>query len=343
MREKQDLRLLREYVKEIITEDDGGAVAADLMGGAVDSMPYGMSYGGKSAASIFVEPFTDVFKVAAGKTKELGVRAQTLAKVAFEALVTSLIPIFSDDYAKIFADEKKKLENIKREYQGVYDAVWETFDRSDLKMLAFMYDPFAAGAMLTYFGGKAGASTAIEAVDALTGGWFKSAFNITAPRKKSKGSKSSGGSSMGGGTSDVQFESYMIAEGNATSEAVKKALEHPRVQQAREAAGNIVRETLGAVMSKAKQTLTATSLNQLVSGASASPQAKQALAKLQQVPEAERRDAEAKLMNTLKQSLKAFYVKNLEGQLKAALDSGVPQSSAFVRDYSQVISKIKAM
>jgi len=42
-------------------------------------------------------------------------------------------------------------------------------------------------------------------------------------------------------------------------------------------------------------------------------------------------------------SIKEFYVKSLEEQLKKATEAGIPESSDFVKDYRSVIGKIKAL
>jgi hypothetical protein len=337
MKEKQDLLLLREYVRVIISEDDGGDAAADMMAGAVDASPYGMSGGGngKSVFKAFAEPFTDVFKVGLGKTKELAVKTQTLAKVAFETIVTTLIPFFSDEYAKIFANEKKKIANIRQEYGEVYNRLWETFGHNDLKLLAFMYDPYAAGAMLTYFGGKAGVNAAIETVDALSGGWLKNAFDITSSPKKSHHHVASG---HGG----VQEESVERLSEAVTADSMREALSQPEAKKLQAAAAEVVQGTLKEVMGSAHRVLSVGSLADLVK-ASGSDKVRQALLKLQNIPQQERALVEKEILQTSKRSFKEFYLKNLQGQLKKALDSGVPKSSAFVRDYTQAINKIKAM
>ena len=41
--------------------------------------------------------------------------------------------------------------------------------------------------------------------------------------------------------------------------------------------------------------------------------------------------------------MKEFYVKQLEGQVKAAVEAGVPQSHPYVTDYQKVIQRIKSL
>jgi hypothetical protein len=41
--------------------------------------------------------------------------------------------------------------------------------------------------------------------------------------------------------------------------------------------------------------------------------------------------------------MREFYSKNLEGQVKKAIEAGAPENSAYVSDYKRVISRIKGL
>src|SRR3990167_1642756 len=114
-------KLLREYIRELLAENDGHA-GGDGGAGAVMAMgagmsPYGMHFGdGNDLYKIFIKPFTDVVQTTVGKTKELSQAAQTLTKVAFEAVATSLIPVLSSQYGEIFKKEKIAMDKIRKQY-----------------------------------------------------------------------------------------------------------------------------------------------------------------------------------------------------------------------------------
>lgn len=334
MKDQQDLKLLREYVRGLLAEDDGGDVAMDLMAGAVDAAPYGMSYGGKSLFSVFVDPFVDAAKVTLGKTKELAVRTKTLAKVILETVLTTIIPFLTDDYAEIFATEKKQLKEVQSQYKEAYERVMAVFDHHDLKALAFMYDPLAAGAMLTYFGGKAGLKGALGLADVLSGGWLSHNFGGEAPRKKPRYKYASGP----GGVE----ESVQRLDEKVTIDAVKQALEQPQAKEIRDAVQRIVKGSLQEVLKEATTILSAKSIEDVVK-LSKGKISQDVLTKLGQIPQDERQKLEQVTLQTIKKASKEFFVKNLEGQVKKALEAGVPQSSGYVRDYSRVINKIKSM
>src|SRR5690606_12308728 len=134
-----DERLIREYIRSILTEDDFGGLDLGDMGG-----PGGMDFTGgdpKKLYNIFVKPFTDVVLTAAGKGKEFSSKVQTFAQTAFEALATSLIPVLSSDYDRIFAADKERIDKLRSEYKDVYDATWTALRDNDVLAAAFAYAP----------------------------------------------------------------------------------------------------------------------------------------------------------------------------------------------------------
>jgi hypothetical protein len=89
-------KILREYVRLLVEtgEDEFG-----YLYGSYDDL-YRM----------FIKPFVDVAEVAAGEVGKTAARLETLVKVTFEAIVSSLIPILSADYKEIFDKEKEKID-----------------------------------------------------------------------------------------------------------------------------------------------------------------------------------------------------------------------------------------
>lgn len=138
MRTRNNDRLLREYLKNTLMEFYGdGSFAVDTGG----QMQWGVS--GSDLAKAFIQPFTDVVSTAVGKSKELLARGGTLFKVTFEAVVSMLIPFVQGDYDKIFANEKKKIQNIRSQYKDVYARTDAALASGDASVLAFLASPGA--------------------------------------------------------------------------------------------------------------------------------------------------------------------------------------------------------
>lgn len=347
--------LLREYIKTVLNEDEAGAIAGDLMGGAVEGMPYGMHFGsGKDLYNIFIRPFTDVAHVAAGKTKEMSARTQTLLKTGFEALATTLVPLLSSDYEKIFSSEKQKLDKIKGEYAEVYQRTWDAFKDHDVLCAAFMYSPIAF--MTTAFFAKA-PREGMKLMSVLSGGSLdgvldkiRAKFSTGAKGKSPSDVFGGETKSTGGGvwSEGSLHEDNEAKDGNpkeklanilANKKLVFKVAENPLVQKMEREGKALVHGTLKQVYAKAKGVLSAKSLQDLerITGKKLSSD------KLAGVPQQERQAAEQQLLETTKKAMKEFYVRNLEAQVKSAIEAGVPEAHPYVRDYQNVISKIKAL
>jgi hypothetical protein len=337
--------LLRECIKEMLREDDGGMYGGlDPMGG----VPYGMHFASQDQMyKIFIEPFANVVGVAAGKTKELSQKVQTLAKVAFETVATTLIPILKDSYGEIFANEKKNIDKIRSEYSDVYNATWDAFKEMDVLIAAFMYRPDLF--MTDQFARKV-PKAAAKLLSVLSGG---SLDNILARIFKGDGRKKKIDHSEGPGMpyesvirEDEKGKKKKKSTGSVDKlaalvkhEKVKDVLANsPKVQQMTKVGQELIRGTLGDVLEQASTVMQAKSLEDLQGKLG---KKLPGIDKLQQVPQQERLAAEQQLLSNVKKSMKEFYTKQLEGQVKAAIDAGVPQEHPYVKDYASVISKIK--
>jgi len=91
----------------------------------------------------FVEPFTDVFKTAVAGVKAITTDVATLLRVAFETVVTTIVPFISADYQAIFDRRDKRMEDIQREYEDVYSRTDAALGGDDAKLLGFMLNPAA--------------------------------------------------------------------------------------------------------------------------------------------------------------------------------------------------------
>lgn len=341
MVDRQEIQLLREAI-ELLLEDDYGDLA--LSDAAVG--PYGQHFGsGEDLYKIFVKPFTDVVATAAGGTKELSQRGQTLLKTAFEAVATSLLPFMKDNYSDIFADEAQQIKKIRQQYAKVYNDTWEAFNNHDLLVAAFMYRP---DLFLTTTMAKQAPRAAGKLLSVLSGGRLDKAlqkFNILkgAPAKI-KWSKAIEGPG-------VPLEGVIREAGDddqeqpivklVNDERVKKVLANSEIVKKMTQVGKaLVQGTLKKVYDEASAVLSAKNLVDLQKKVG---KKLPGMDKLQQVPEQERQGAEQALLANAKKALKEFYVKNLQGQVEEAIKAGVPQQHPYVHDYQSVLQKIKAL
>lgn len=149
--------LLREYVRSILLETE--------FAGSVEStgLPsWGLSR--NDLVKAFITPFTDVANTAIGKGKEIIRRGRTLVRVAFEAVVSSILPGVEAEYGKIFEREKQDIESIRSEYKEIYDSTEKAFGKA--KTLAFFAAP---GALLPYFA-RGSAKKSVGILNAASGG-----------------------------------------------------------------------------------------------------------------------------------------------------------------------------
>jgi hypothetical protein len=346
-------QLLREYVRVLLSEDDGG-VYGDLAITDATMNPYGISFGsGDDLYRVFLKPFVDVVDTAQGKTKELSQKAQTLAKVAFEAIATSLVPVVSDSYKEIFAKEKEHIDKIREEYHDVYASNWDAFRDNDVMCTAFCYDPTAVlGLKLA----KQSPRIAIKFISTLSGGtldsWLEKVKHNFGISDKDEEPKTGLDFKGHGPENAVPMESLVRedAEGSEKKPSLSQVLTSPKlieklkqspvVQKMEQEGRGMVRSTLAQVYKQAQGVLKANSLQALEQATGSKLKGTE---KLSQVPQEDRAKLEQATLAGARTSLKAFYIKNLEGQVKKALSSGIPQDSDYVKDYQRVIARVKAL
>lgn len=326
--------LLREYVRTVLAEEgDGGFGMGDMFGAAGGGPSgYGMHFGSEEEMyKIFVKPFVDVVQVAAGKGKEVSQRLQTLLHVAFETVATTVIPILSSDYGEIFAKEEERLNKIKSEYADVYKATWDAFKDHDVMCAAFFYDPvsFLSAEFVSH-----APSVAFKVMSILSGGTIddellKIKKAVALPHKKHEGVMKE---------DEEGDKPSRVVQALTNKELLDKLSQSQKVQQLQREGQAMVRETLKEVFKHAQTVLRAKSLSDIQRFVK---KPIKGMDKLQQVPEQERAQGEQQLLKGVKESMKSFYVKSLEAQVKEAVSSGVPQGSKYVSDYTSVINKIK--
>lgn len=133
-------KLLREFVKAIIVEDDTGGHGY-YPSGAMNGMGGGSNYG-DSLKKVFVDPFIDAGKVIKASSSKLLLRMKTLAKIAIETILTTMIPFLQSNYEMIFKNEREELQKIHEKYKKNFEGVDRAFT-GDAAFLAFMISPEA--------------------------------------------------------------------------------------------------------------------------------------------------------------------------------------------------------
>lgn len=340
-----DKKLLKEYVSQILKEDEFGT---DAMGGLDYSMGFGGgSYSGAGSGGsfygTFVQPFVDVIGVAAGKTKELARRSITVLQVAFETLMTTLIPFLTDSYDEIFASEARDIAKIKNEYSSYYKASDDALG-SDLATFAMI--AFPGPALLSKFVKNApGAAKSVLSVatgglsdEYLSGGggkkspgsifdsYARSYQELLSEAEKEKDVKSKKEQTLADKIGSKKFISVMLDRSPVMSAASKEAQE-------------IYRNTLNSTFEQASQVLSAKSIDDIEK---ATGEKLEGTEELKKIKGAERQKAEQELLKTVKKSVKKVYISKLEARVKPVAEA-FGEDHPYVRGYLEVINKINAL
>lgn len=331
-------RLLREYVKQILVEDAYGGF--DISSGA--DGPYGASFGsGKDLYNVFVKPFTDVVDTAVGQSKELSQRAQTVAKVAFEALATSIVPTLADDFDQIFKQEQAALDKLKAQYKDVYDATWTAFKDNDVVSAAFLYAP---SAVITAKVAQQAPIQTVKLLNVLTGGNLDGFLSKVVKKFKLGDEKKPLDRDSGPGLPEGRIvELHKKANSFAdilTQRGVRQAVEkNPKTSQMSDQARKIVDGSLNKVLHSAQAVVSAKSIEDLQNKLGTKIKG---VDKLAQVPEAERQKLEQALLTNVKKSALLVYIKGIEQQIQQAIKGGIPESHPFITVHKELLTRLKA-
>lgn len=373
-------KLLREYVQKILSEDGGGDGGGGDFGGMGGGM--GMGFGGgyvdsKDMYSVFIKPFTDVIDTAKGKTKEMVTATAELARVSMEAILTSLIPIWSSDYKQIFKKYEGQMDDIRSEYKDVYDATWTAFTDNDVVLAAFGMFP---SMMITQLAVRKAPIPVIHTVDALTGGFFKKHLDkienlFTHDEKKPLEDRGGSGGGGGGGMGVYGMGGYGFGDGGgggggmgeglirekksskkkgATQKAQKNdpiamimnpkimaAIDqNPRVQQMMKTNRAAFRLALEELFDRIEKVTHVQDLGQLQTLVG---KPIPGLDKLKKLPAEQQRGMSQQIMGAVKKAALNVYVTNLTNQIKLAQQTGVPEGHPMISDLAAAIKKIKLL
>lgn len=326
--------------KNLINEEFGGG---DFGG------PYGLDFTGgdhSKLTKVFVGPFTDVFKTAAGKGKEVSTKMQTLGKVAIEAVATTFIPQLSSDFKEIFDKEHEQLGKLRNQYRDVYDRTWTAIKDNDVLAAAFAYAP---AQMITSAAARKAPGPVLDVVNIMAGGKLDGFVSKIKKKLKLGGEQKILSSDSGPGPMEarVVHGKFIITEksdgkfdvGKALSQdKVKKIIQaNPTVRNMEQASRSIVKQGLETMFDNLSSLASSKSVQEL----------EQKLGKkfglekqLQNVPEGERKQFEQTLLHTALRGMKDVAIQHLKTVVKASLGGGVPSDHPFVVDHKKAMSKI---
>lgn len=131
----QENKLLREYVRRILTEELGGDYSSSYMAG-------GSTFGGSAVKTALVDPVTDIFKILKGRAKELFSGAKRLFRVSLSGgfgLLTA--GAWEPNYQAAKDVYNNEISKIRSEYEGARSAGIKALMSSDLFAIGVLYNP----------------------------------------------------------------------------------------------------------------------------------------------------------------------------------------------------------
>ena len=361
-------QLLREYVRRALREDFGGADFGGDMGGM------GFGFGGgyvqpSDMYKVFIKPFTDVYDTAVGKTKEMSIATAELLRVSMEAILTSIIPILSSDYDKIFAKYEGQMDKVRAEYKDIYDATWTAFKDNDVVLAAFGMFPEL---MLTQVVARHAPIPVIHTMDALTGGFFETYFERLLDTLKLGEEVKPLEDKGGGGGGDVWgmggygyggdyggFDGGGFGEGVLREKGGERRRKKPdivdrilhpkimaaigknsRTQEMKKSMRQAWLTTLEELADRAEKVMKVQSVAELQS---LTGKQIPGLDKLKQMPPEQAKAANQQIIQSVRKAIKSMYVKNMQLQIKAAKEAGVPEGHPMLSDLAKVAKRIKSL
>lgn len=365
MKHRSSEHLLREYVRNSLllkeTESGGNPYISDYGG-------YGISYGsGQDLMDTFITPFTDIFKTALGKSKEITRKARTVIWVGLQTVLTTLIPIYGYDYAEVFDKEKEDINKIREQYKDVYERTNQALKSNDAALLAFMVSPanvlaLGAGAAAA----KATPKATKELLSVMSGGLSDELIDGIKSKAEKAGRWALGDSHGSGGRSGKKgnepkdrFEGQIREEDEGEKKPMltldkvlkdrkflNKVFSSQKAQQMQAEATEIYKGTLQEILSKAenlmKKTRTIEDVEKAMKG-KLKGDMQQKIDEIKKLSPEEKKKAEEMLISGLKKATKEFYVKNLSDHVKKVMEAGIPDSSPYVKDYKATIQKIQSL
>lgn len=141
--------LLREYIRAVLLEDDGGGdfgggdYGGVIGGGLAGYTGVGMDIvSGDIIDKTLFKGWRDLFKTATSATKSLTASGIAVIKTALSTAINTIIPWYREDYKKIFQQHRDAQEKIRREHAATYNSVKQALgDNDDFLVSAMFYAP----------------------------------------------------------------------------------------------------------------------------------------------------------------------------------------------------------
>ena len=144
MDKKTQQYLIREYIRNIIlNEDDGGDYGGTIGGGLAGATGIGMDIVSNDVIDrTLFKGWRDLFKTATSAAKSLTASAICVTKMAFDTAVNTIIPWYKEDYKKIFAKHQEAQNRIRQQQAPVYNSIKQALSSNDdFLVSAMFYDP----------------------------------------------------------------------------------------------------------------------------------------------------------------------------------------------------------
>lgn len=313
--EKND-KALREFIEAMIREEAG---SNDLY-------------------NTFIQPFVDVGQTAAYGIEKLSAQVQTVVKGFIYGLPTLFVPFLEYDYEAFRAEEKEKVEAIKKKYEKTLQANLDAITSNDAFGLAFLLAPSTVlGAQLAVKAPEA----ALKALDVLTGGsGFLAGIRQALSGPASVGFHDPGGhhggawaGHGGGGYFDSYSDLQEAPEGGRNSKAeVQKLLKDKRVLAAIQkspVAKQMKQDAVNILVNHVKRFMASQDYDQmrkLAKGDVGFSQIGQKLAQMNQagqIPPQDNPVITQAMVPELKKAYKDFWVKQLQQLTKQYPEANV--------------------
>jgi hypothetical protein len=192
--------LIREYVKQILQEDDGGGgdFSGAIGGGSAGFTGVGINIVSDDLITkTFISGWKDLFKTATSATKSLSASAIGTMKTALATVTDAIFPFYKAQYGNIFKQLHDTQDKIRKEHAPVYNSIKSALgENDDFITTAIMFSPARhfntaitnPSAFVTGVGIAKAPDAVAKMFDTLTGGGMlgKSIENIYAGEKLPK-------------------------------------------------------------------------------------------------------------------------------------------------------------
>ena len=227
---RQRERELRETIRGILNEFDGGDGGDGGWGSGDGGYGYGGGDYGPGLYKTFLQPFVDVLQTSQAAIETAASKVQLLTSVATYAVMSSVLPFVRADYDAMIEHDKRRMQSIQQKYANVFKRtdqalteVGGNYDGAGIFFVLFphkviTYNMMKSGAGIGERSAKTLADTAFDFLDAIS---MNATSVITDPVRKRLGFQE-GIQRLTEGEEDSNRETQIIA----------KVMNHHQIEQA---------------------------------------------------------------------------------------------------------------